>query len=264
MAAYLHAVTRARFAGSALRSRIPFISRSSSQKEQVPAAWDLAMFTTACSEVAASRELDARGKALGNRLLVEANEQGFPLAVLGEPIDGLTRIDWRQRYAHLLTEVLDEVEKQWTRPTGVRRVIQGTLVFLADWVPPLALLATLTVLLARFFDLWGSAGSKTPDVWTIVLLPLAILLAILVILHLLIYILLPLRWDDIRDTFHKRLEERVEQELAGVYLGVPGDVAARLEEEKKRVEKLIEDTSEVSSWLDKREQTASVTGLYGD
>jgi hypothetical protein len=261
MAAYLHAVTRARFAGSALRSRIPFMSRSKKEEMEAPAAWDLAMFTTACSDVASSRELDARGKALGNRLLVEANDQGFPLAVLTEPVDGLSKIDWRQRYAHSLTEVLDQVEKQWTRPTGLRRFIQGTLIFLADWVPPLALLAALVVLLIRFFDPWDR-GYQVHLVDA--LLPLIVLLAVLVILHLLIYVLLPLRWDDIRDTFHKRLEERVEQELQGVYLGVPTDVAATLAEEKKRVEKLIDDTREVASWLEKREQSASVAGLYGN
>jgi len=140
-------------------------------------------------------------------------------------------------------------------------LVQSGIVFLADWVPPLALLAALAVLLIRFFDPWD----RGYQVHTIdALLPLIILLAVLVILHLLIYVLLPLRWDDIRDTFHKRLEERVERELEGVYLGVPGDVAARLEEEKKAVEKLIADTREVASWLEKREQSASIAGLYGN
>src|SRR5207253_2799786 len=106
--------------------------RRSSPQEQTPAAWDLSMFTSACSDIAASRELDARGKALVNRLLVDANEQGYPLSVLSEPVEALARIDWRQKWSRSLTEVLDEVEKQWTRPTGLRRMVQGTLVFLAD------------------------------------------------------------------------------------------------------------------------------------
>jgi hypothetical protein len=260
MAFYLNAVTHARFAGSALKQRIPFISRSRKADMDAPPAWDLALFTSAVSEVASSRELDARGKALGNRLLVDADEQGFPLEVLTEPIDGLSRIDWRHRYAHILTEVLDKVEKQWTRPTGMRRVVQTALVILADWVPILTFLAALVVLLIRFFDPWNKGYQVH---WMDALLPLIVLLGILVVVHLLIYILLPLRWDDIRDEFHRQLEARVEQELESVYLGLPGDLAKKLEEEKQRVDKMIADVREVSSWLEKREQSASVTGLYG-
>src|SRR5262249_39970700 len=147
-----------------------------------------------------------------------------------------------------------------------------------------------------------------------VLLPFIILLAVLLLLHLLIYLLLPLRWDDIRAVFHRKLEERVRQELESVYLNVPTDVADNLEQERRRggeadggtgrggagagvlerkveervrqelesvylnvptdvadnleqerrrVEKLIEDTREVASWLEKREQSASIAGLYG-
>ena len=36
-----------------------------------------------CSTTASERHLDARGRALANRLLVEADHQGFPLAVRG-------------------------------------------------------------------------------------------------------------------------------------------------------------------------------------
>jgi hypothetical protein len=157
-------------------------------------------------------------------------------------------------------EVLDQVEKQWTRPTGMRRAVQGTLVVLADLLPPVAFLAALINLLVKYFDLWGKGYQvHLMDA----LLPLIILLGVLVILHLLIYLLLPLRWEKIRDDFHAKLEARVEREMESAYLGVPGDVAKKLEEERKRIEKLIEDTREVASWLEKREQTASVAGLYG-
>ena len=260
MAWYLNLVTQARFVGSSLRQRIPFVSRSKKNDVETPAAWDLDLFASAVSEVAASRELDARGKALANRLLVDANDQGFPLAVLGEPIDNLSKIDWRQRYARILTEVLDQVERQWTRPTGLRRVIQGSLVVLADLLPPVAFVAALVNLLVRYFDPWG-VGYQVHLMDA--LLPLLVLLGVLVILHTLIYLLLPLRWDDIREEFHRQLEERVGHEVEGIYLEVPGDVAKKMEEEKKRVDRLIEDTREVASWLEQREQSASVAGLYG-
>ena len=86
MAWYLHLFTRAKYVGSTLRERLPFVPRSSSNVE-TPAAWDLSAFTKACSDVAGNGHLDARGKALGQQLLVEADHQGFPLDVLDEPIE---------------------------------------------------------------------------------------------------------------------------------------------------------------------------------
>jgi hypothetical protein len=154
--------------------------------------------------------------------------------------------------------VLDGVEKQWTKPTGGRRAVQETLVFLADWVPPAALLAALFMLLWKVFyrDDYRTG-------WVDVLLPGIVLLVVFLILHLLIHLLLPLRWNTIRDEFHKQLEARVRQELETVFLEVPGDLAAKLLEDRKRVEKLVGETREVSSWLTKREQSASIAGLYG-
>ncbi len=254
---YLHLVTRARYAGSSLRSRIPFVGRSSQQVD-TPAAWNLSMFTSACSNVAGNRELDARAKALVNRLLVDANEQGFPLSVLSEPVDALAKIDWRQKWARGLTEVLDTVEKQWVRPTGLRRFVQGTLVFLADWLPPLALLGALANLLWRVFYKDESIG------WVHIFLPLFVLLGVLVILQILISLLLPLRWGAIRETFHRKLEAHVREELDKVYLEVPADLASKLSEERETVEKIVVEVREVASWLQQREQHASITGLYGN
>jgi hypothetical protein len=262
MKGYLQLVTRVRYVGSSLRERLPFVPRiGGGQQVETPAAWDLSMFTQATSDVAANRQLDARGKALVNRLLVDASEQGYPLSVLTEPVEALTHIDWRQRYAKALTEVLKQVERDWVRPRGFKRFVQGTVVFLANWVPPLALLAALVNLLWRFFDP-QKMGYQVQLVDT--LLPLVILLFVLLILHILISVLLPLRWGAIRTEFHRLLEGRVRQELDAVYSAVPGDLADRLREERRRVEKLIDETREVAVWLEKREQSASVAGLYGN
>ncbi len=260
MAGYLHLVTRARYAGSALRERIPFAPRA--RDEDAPQPWDLAMFTRACSEVAANRELDARTKALINRLLIEADAQGYPLALITEPVEALGTLDWRQRYAASLSEVLQEVEKNWTRPKGIRRFVKGVILFLSDWVPPLALLAALANLLARFFNLWGA--QPAPEVRPVdAVLPFIVLLAVLVILHVLIALLLPLRWSAIRSEFHAQLEERLRKDLDEVYSPAPTDLADRLRQERQKVEKLIADTKEVAAWLEKREQSASIMGLYG-
>src|SRR5436190_2072036 len=80
-----------------------------------------------------------KGKALANRLLVEADQQGFPLSLLSEPTEATARLDWRARYSQALVEVLGQVEHQWSRPTGFRYWLQGAIVLLADWLPLLTL-----------------------------------------------------------------------------------------------------------------------------
>src|SRR5207302_8575944 len=63
MAGYLHLANRLKYIGSTLRVRLPFASQV--KDSLTPAAVsDLSSFTHACTEVAANRHLDARGKAL--------------------------------------------------------------------------------------------------------------------------------------------------------------------------------------------------------
>jgi hypothetical protein len=262
MASYLGLFTKFRYFGSTLRDRIPYLPKSRGEKE--PPRWDLSMFTYVCSDVAGNRMLDSRGKALANRLLVEADTQGFPLSLLSEPVEAVARVDWRQRYAQILSEVLRDVERQWTNPTGTRRVIQGVLVFLADWLPIMALLASFGVLLWRFFNPQGEGYNWSTISFGSVLVPFAVLLAVLVILHLLIALLLPMRWPAIRDEFKRRLGERLRDELETTYAVVPGELARALLEERKQVEKLVGETKEVGHWLEEREQAASISGLYGN
>jgi hypothetical protein len=261
MATYLNWFTRVKYVGSSLRDRIPLLPRPRGAVQSAP-TFDLTTFTRACSEVAANRQLDARGKAFANRLLVAADAQGYPLTVLTEPVEDLGKIDWRQRYAQTMGEVLQQVEQQWTRPTGSRRYVQGTIVLLADWVPLLAMLAALVFLLWRIFDPLG----KAPDYHfqlSDALIPVVAVLAVLVILHLLIALLLPLRWPAIRGEFRRQLERRLGQELDAAYAPMPVDLAERLKAERRQIEKLLGETHEVASWLHRREQSASITSLYG-
>jgi hypothetical protein len=257
MATYLRLFTRARYVGSSMRARIPFLPRAGGE---APPAWDLSAFTHACSDVAGNRLLDARGKALANRLLVEADSQGFPLDVLTEPVESRAAADWRQRYAQTLSDVLAHVEGQWSRPTGLRRVVQTLVVWLTDWVPPLALLAAICNLLWHFFDP-NKVGYQVHT--TDILLPFVVLLAVLIILHILIGLLLPLRWPAIRGEFEGQLDARLRQELEAVYLSIPGDVAEGLRNERRQVEKVAAEAHEVASWLEQREKSASIEGLYG-
>jgi hypothetical protein len=262
MAWYLQLFTRAKYVGSSLTARIPFVPRVG-DKVDAPSAWDLAKFTRDCSEAAATRQLDARNKAMANRLLVEADRQGFPLSILTEPVEALARRDWRTRYTLALNEVLHHVEQQWTRPTGARRVIQTVIVWAADWLPLVALLASLVVLLWRYFNVWGDMQPHVPTLleW---LVPLIIVLSVLIILHLLIALLLPLRWPAIRGEFKKELHTRVQQELEKTYRPLPGELAAAMKAERELVQQLVGEVREAQALLEQSEHSASIAGLYGN
>ncbi len=87
---------------------------------------------------------------------------------------------------------------------------------------------------------------------------------VLIMLHVLIALLLPLRWTAIRGEFRRRLEQRVREELESAYAPIPAEVAEALRQERRQVEQLLADTREVSTWLAHREQAASIAGLYGE
>jgi hypothetical protein len=260
MAGYLYLFTRLKYVGSTLKDRATLWPRLKENQPAPPPAWDLATFTRACSDTAASRHLNARSKALANRLLVEAGQQGFPVPLLTPPVETMAQTDWRQRHAQTLIEILQEVEAEWSRPGGARRWAQTLIVWTADWLPLVALLAALVTLLWRYFDPMGRGYQIG---WIDVLLPVIVVLAVLIIIHIVIAFLLPLRWGNIRGEFHARLRQRLHEELQGAFEPIPGDVAGALQEERRRVEQVQGEAREVAAWLAQREQAASVAGLYG-
>src|SRR5262249_53555505 len=137
MGSYLYWFNRLKYAGSTLRDHIPFLPRFGASVA-TPKEWDLANFTQACSTAASEHHLNSRNKALANRLLLEADAQGFPLQLLGDAVDSGRRLDWRGLRAQAINDVLGQVERSWSKPSGTRRLVQSAIVILADWVPLLA------------------------------------------------------------------------------------------------------------------------------
>lgn len=257
MAGYLHLFNKMKYAGSTLKDRIPFMPQLE-KKSAAPSSWDLATFTRACSHAASDRHLDARTKALANKLLVEADDQGFPLKLLTEPVEKASRIDWRQRYSQTLTDILNEIEHSWTKPKGWRAWMRRSLVFLTDWLPLVSLLAAFAVPLWKYF----MEPTYQPEIFHF-LVPFLILLAVLVALHILIAICLPLRWQGIRNQLERMLEKRMRQELEKVYSAVPFEVVEQLKLERRQIDNILAEVREVTGWLEQREQAASIAGLYG-
>jgi hypothetical protein len=257
MGTYLYWVNRLKYAGSTLRDRIPFLPRFG-MTTAAPKEWDLASFTHACSVAASEQHLDARSKALSNRLLLEADAQGFPLKLLSADTDAAAKLDWRSRHSQAMSDVLGQVEHSWTKPSGLRWFLQGTIVLLADWVPLLACGGMGVVLLFQYIV------SGREFHWGDLLLPLVVVVMVMVVLHVLIAIFLPLRWQAIRAEFESHLEGRLRADLERGYLAAPTEVAQTLLTERRDVEQFLTEIREVTGWLEQREQAASIAGLYGN
>lgn len=258
MAAYLRLTTRLRYAGSNLRDRIPLAGRMlPGAKRETTVEWNLGNFVQDCARTAGERVLDQRTTALVNRLLVEANQRGFPLNLLSEPTTASGRLDWRERATRAVIDALAEVESEATHPTGWRRIVRGTLGVLANTLPELVLLAVPIYLMWNFI-----VRQQIPGLFELSWVVLAPLLT-LVVLQLLIQMLLPVRWAAIRDRFQEKLAESLSAELHRVYQAIPRDIAAALQEERRQVEALLAQTKEVAEWLAQRQEAARVAELYG-
>jgi hypothetical protein len=74
-----------------------------------------------------------------------------------------------------MREVLGEVEHSWSKPSGTRWLLQGIIVFLADWVPLLACVGMVISLLLQY-----TFGERTFQFGDL-LLPVIVMVMIMVI-----------------------------------------------------------------------------------
>jgi hypothetical protein len=256
MAVYLEGFNRLRYAGSTLRDQLPMMPRTATRVE-TPKEWDLDEFARACSAAASQQHLDARFKALANRLLVEADALGIPLQMLGEATESVNRLDWKGRHAQAMIEVISQVEREWSSPTGARRWLQWVIIQVANWLPLLSFAAMGTILL------WDYTMNQRVFNWSDLLLPAVVLLLTLVLMHVIITVVLPLRWPAIRAEFEGRLQVKLKGEMETHYGQVLLDLARDVDAERRDTEQLLGEVREVTSWLEQREQAASIMNLYG-
>jgi hypothetical protein len=252
---YLKLYNGVQYAGSTLRERVSIMPKIGGKAAE--STWDITGLTRECSRVAGERALDKRLMALSNRLLVEAEDKKFPIALLTQPAESAAKLDWRNRFDVALTAALREAEQVWVKPTGTRKLLQIALVRLANSLPMGVCVAAYLVLMWRVFMNQYLAG-----VFDFVA-PLILMLIVLVILQLFIALLLPMRWATIRGEFRRRLEEQLRQSLRDGFLEIPGDVAKALEKERRQIEELRDQSEKVSRWLEERQQQANIAGLYG-
>ena len=97
--------------------------------------------------------------------------------------------------------------------------LQGVLGLLADWLPLLALLAAAINLLWKWIN--PSNSEVKVEVADIILLG-AVPLVVMIVLHVLITLLLPLRWHKIRGHFRKNCLSVSSRSLSGIYAPTSG------------------------------------------
>ncbi|MCS6866979.1 MAG: GTPase domain-containing protein [Gemmataceae bacterium] len=261
MGAYLKLTTRMRYAGSTLRDRLPLSGwkgRLRGNRIETPARWNLDEFIHECTRTAGERVLDQRTTALINRLLIDAEMKGFPLALLAEATKSAGRLEDREQWTQAVIDALAEIERQATHPTGWRRLLRATLTLLGNTVPEIALVATAAWILWNFF-IYGDI----PDFFRMALI-VVIPLVVIIVFHLLIILLLPVRWPAIRHQFRAELGQRLAAALERVYLAIPQQLAAAIAQERQQVERFLTEVKQVQEWLAARQQAARIAELYGN
>ena len=256
MAGYLRVTTKLKYAGAGLRDKLPLGPRLGTRVD-TPADWDLGAFAQASARAAGDRVLGQRMTALANRLVVEADQRGFPVAVLGDVTAAAARLDWEDKVTRALVDALAEVEREATTPTGWRKYVRGAVTLLGNLLPEGIFLGSFIVLFWQIFV----AGVVTTLVHF--LLPVYSTLAVLVMLHLLIVMVLPIRWPAIRGEFRSRLGRKVRGELDRAFVPLPKEAAAAVLTERRQAEYLVTETRQVADWLRERERAARVDELYG-
>ncbi len=249
---YGKGITLPKFSATSLLPSLPRIEGNK------PIPFHLANFTKACSLEAGQRHLESRHKALANRLLLDAENQGVPLKLLTEATEQVTQRDWKNGHAMAMMDTLGEMEQIWSNPVGTRRVLHRFLVFLSDWLPMLTLAAMGTKLL------WDYMYLQKTFALSDLAIPFGAMAMVILVLHVLIAIFLPLRWQAIRADYQGALQDRLERDLNAGYIGLPTKLAEELLADRLKTQEFLKEIDEVLTWLAQREAAASVMGLYGN
>jgi energy-coupling factor transporter ATP-binding protein EcfA2 len=149
MAGYFRVTNKLRYFSTSLKDQVPLASKF--REKSNSSEWDLAAFVEACSHVAEERVLGQRLTALVNRLLVEADQKGFPLQLLNDRTEETAKLNWEERITRCVVESLTEVEAEVTKPTGWRKIVRGGVTILGNVLPELVLIGLILRLLWGFF-----------------------------------------------------------------------------------------------------------------
>ena len=255
MAGYLRITTKLRYVGSALRDR--FSLGGSLRGDGKTDGWDLQAAVHTAARAAGERVLAQRMTALTNRLLVETEQNGLPILLVNDPVMRTAKLDWDDRITRTVVDALSQMEAEVTKPTGRRKIVREVVGFLGNFLPEAVLIGSIALLLYRFF-----VQGLTPEFFH-VLLPIYVTLGICIVLHVLILTALPVRWSAIRGDFARRLDAALNKDFRSAYQPILSETNAATTQERRDIERLLDETKAVTTWLNEREQASQVSELYG-
>jgi GTPase Era involved in 16S rRNA processing len=242
--------------GGSLTRWLPFLPKAA-ERRVVGASWDVGTLTRGCIRVARERALDQRFRALGNRLLWEAEKNGFPMSLLNDRLQQAGVLDWDLRLQEAVGEAFHTTERSCLQPEGIQRWQQKALIWLGNTLPVVTFFGGYLLIMYRFY--LRDISPVALDLFA----PVFFSLLALVILHGFMNWLLPINWRTIRGAFQHQLSDRLRQTLEQVYNKIPEETAERVLAERREIEELLKQTAKVRQWLAEREQTARITALYG-
>lgn len=188
-------------------------------------------------------QADKRREDLWTRLRSMLLSRGMPIEAVEALFALPTDADWRDQLLAQSRKVLEEFENKRLSSGGIRGLVREAVMGMANYLPPLCLLATLSWPIILFFDPMG--WKRTPQ-WIDIFIPVACLVLVLVGIQALLGLVMPFQWSTIRGELKQRLRAAKATEMEREYLGLLDAGFARLEQGLSSARGMLERARELA------------------
>lgn len=186
---------------------------------------------------------DKRRDDLDVRLRSILVTQGVSLGVAEGIFAPRGPVPWNVQLLGHARAVLAEFEAKRLSSGGVRGLVRETVIGMANYSPPLFLVAIFSWPVILFFDPMG--WKRTPQ-WFDLFLPAAFFVIVLIGLQALLGLVMPFQWVAIRAELKQRLRESKATGMEREYLGLLDSGAARLAQASNAMRNLLGRTRELA------------------
>ena len=196
------------------------------------------------------------GQSMHDHLLALADREDWPIGPLQDymPSDHAQLLG-EKALAHILADQLVELERQFSQPTGSRRVLRAAVKGICDWLPwgVLAVLVGKFVYDVFFLSLWDLGTFFSA---------LVVMIGTLLLAHLLLAKLVPVRWTSLRQRLLTMVEDQLLDTLSPVYLAVLDRFTANVGVERERLAGALKGLRSLRDQLRSHEPETSQGSLF--
>ena len=186
---------------------------------------------------------DKRREDLSMRLRSVLVSRGLPLECVEVIFSTPENMSWRDQLLGQARTVLEEFENKRLSSGGIRGLVRETVLGIANYLPPLCLLAILSWPVILFFDPMG--WKRTPQ-WIDLFLPAACLVLVLFAIQALLGMVMPFQWSSIRAELKQRLQAVNANEMEREFIGFLDAGFARLEQASSSMRDVVERAGELA------------------